>query len=160
MKLGQNITDQMCARLMHEVESIEANQSKMAEIEGAYNTYVDICEDQKRRLERVQRLVSILDSGDLLLNAIKLDDTQTLGRALAPPISLSLDIPLWEAMKEYLSYVKEAGIEEIVSFLKRMNIKTANRQAIESVLKRHPETFRTRKSGHNKFIALKTTDQR
>jgi len=45
-------------------------------------------------------------------------------------------------VKEYLHFVPEARIREIEDFFQRsVGIIELNRQAIESAIKRHPETF-------------------
>ncbi len=58
-------------------------------------------------------------------------------------------------MKEYLQYVPEARIAEMEDFFGAVKIPNANRQAMESALKRHPETFKIRKDKRDKYISLK-----
>jgi hypothetical protein len=56
------------------------------------------------------------------------------------------DLALWEAMKEYLQHIPKARIAEMPN---------ASRQAMESALKRHPETFKVTKDRRDKYISLK-----
>jgi hypothetical protein len=59
-------------------------------------------------------------------------------------------------MKEYLQHVPEARIGEMEDFFETVKMPNANRQAMESALKRHPETFKIRKDKRDKFISLKS----
>jgi hypothetical protein len=66
------------------------------------------------------------------------------------------NLSLWEAMKEYLQYVPEARIAETEAFFEAVQMPNANRQSMESALKRHPETFKIRKDNREKYISLKS----
>ena len=74
--------------------------------------------------------------------------------------ALRATLPLWQAMREYLSFVPEARIAELEDFFQQISFAEGNRQAIESALKRHPKVFRTRKKKREKFIALNEQRER
>jgi hypothetical protein len=94
----------------------------------------------------LQMLIDDIDSG-----------IPTTSTAITPD-SLRAELPLWEAMREYLHYVPEARIADMEEFFGSefgVNLNGANRQAIESALKRHPEAFKTHKKGREKYISLR-----
>jgi hypothetical protein len=71
------------------------------------------------------------------------------------PEDLRAELPLWQAVQEYLLIVHEAKVGEIVSFFSEVGIPNTTRQAIESALKRHAKTFQTVKRGKEKLVSLK-----
>ena len=156
MPLHTDVLLQMKKRLAHECQRIQSARQEMAKIADKYNRYIDLYAEQERRMQRVQRIGAMLEGDNKLVDAIEQDRSEVIIRTIEPMTWPGSDeLPLWETMKEYLLYAKEARIEEIVTFLLGLKIKTANRQAIESALKKHPETFGTRKRGHEKHIFLK-----
>lgn len=156
MPLATDVVEQMKQRLLHECEQIQKARKEMAKLATAYNRYVDLKTAQERSMRRVQRIMAVLgpaESGD----AMKADESDVIGETVEPVTTLSRhDLPVWEAMKEYLLHVREARIAEIERFLyDAMALSNVNRQAIESALKHHPETFRTRRKKREKYILLK-----
>jgi hypothetical protein len=139
---GFDIAEQMKQRLMHEGKRIQVIRDEMKKLAESYNRYVDLQNEWNRREKRIRRIAAVLveDSGQLMI----------------PAKHLREELPLWEAMKEYLQYVPEARIAELEAFFEGvMTMDNANRQAIESALKRHPEAFKTRKNKREKFISLR-----
>ena len=141
---GFDIAELMHQRLMHDGKRVQAIRDEMKGLAETYNRYLDLQNEWQRREKRIKRVAAILvedkHSGCLLTSAKQLRD----------------ELPLWEAMKEYLQYVPEARIAELEDFFHAVMLEgNANRQAIESALKRHPETFKVRKSKRDKFISLK-----
>ncbi len=148
----------MRLRLIHECERIVEIRAEMDKLAAGYNRYQDLQNEVLRRQKRTQRIAAVLghdglgpefdpDNGKLsILSAI---DT-------APSIpELRNELPLWEAMKEYLHHVPEARVGEMQQFFSAIGIKNANRQAIESALSQHPKTFAVKKRKREKFILLK-----
>ncbi len=75
---------------------------------------------------------------------------------MSPVEALRLETPLWMMMEEYLHHVPEARLTDMQDFLQSsVQIKEANRYAMESALKRHPDVFKVRKKGREKFVSLK-----
>ena len=158
MAFHTDTANQMKKRLLYECQGVQENRKKMEKIADSYNRYLDLLADQKRKLVRIRRIATMLESGEMLNGALEQDRgaiDEALGTDALSAIFGIDELPLWEAMKEYLLYVEEARIDEIVSFLSRLKMKTANRQAIESALKKHRETFETHKKGSEKYISLK-----
>jgi hypothetical protein len=145
--------DQMRSRLRHEYEKMRAAEKRMSDLAGCYNEYIDLRDETAKRRERVLRILALVG-----FHGAPGDDA-TLEPAAALLVSsekeLRANLPLWEAMQEYLSHVKEARIAEMESFFDSMGFHEGNRQAMESALKRHPEVFRTRKSKREKYVSLR-----
>ena len=155
----------MKQRLVHECERLQAIQKEKTDLAAAYNRFLDLTEEQARREVRMQRIVAVLGKTEYYrmvqtepVNEPDAPNGPLTSQMIMEPDSLRENLALWEAMKEYLHYVPEARIVEIEEFLCYpfgVGMEGANRQAIESALKRHPETFKTRKKGREKFISLK-----
>jgi len=147
------IEDQMRSRLRHEYEKMRVGEKRMQELASCYNEYMDLRDETAKRRERVLRILALVG-----FHGVPGDDT-TLEPAVAGFTSseekLRANLPLWEAMQEYLSHVKEARIAEMEEFFGSMGFREGNRQAMESALKRHPEVFKTRKSKREKYISLR-----
>jgi hypothetical protein len=147
------IEDQMRSRLRHEYEQMRAAEKRMKDLESCYNEYIDLRDETAKRRERLLRILALVG-----FHSVPGDDA-TLEPAAAAFTSsekeLRANLPLWEAMQEYLSHVKEARITEMENFFDSRGFHEGNRQAMESALKRHPEVFRTRKSKREKYISLR-----
>ncbi len=149
----------MKQRLIHEIEHLSAIRKEMGELAAAYNRFIDLQADFERRRERAQRIAALLGQEGMWFKNRKSDEVYRdyLEAVGAPPFiaELRCELPVWEAMKEYLSHVPEARINEMLDFFQLFGHKGVNRQAIESALRRHPGVFATRKRKKEKFILLK-----
>ncbi len=144
-------------RLFHECVRIQANRDEMKKLAIDYNRFVDLMAENAKRRERVSRIIGVLGP-EGLLEAMKEDESDTIGETveISPSaVMLRDELPLWEAMVEYLSHVPEARITEMVDFFTSCGRENANRQAVESALKRRRAFFKTRKRGREKFISLR-----
>jgi hypothetical protein len=154
----ESITDAVIGmknRLRHECERMEKVRNEMASLAAEYNRFVDLRRELAERKERAERIMAVLGPHEvkILMKADKaVKSSIELG---APAEYLRDELPLWEAMKEYLHHVSETRIQDMIVFFTSIGMKNANRQAIESALRRHPDMFKTRKAGHEKFISLK-----
>lgn len=135
------------------VREIRAEQEKLASVYERYNILQRELKQQEKRIDRLAGLI-----GPNLFLAAELEDkSNVIGDTVETHTSLNQlreELSLWEAMVEYLSYAEEARIQDIQSFLESFGI-AASREAIESALKRHPETFKAKKVGGTKLISLK-----
>ncbi|HEY4905051.1 MAG TPA: hypothetical protein VIH89_16370 [Candidatus Sulfotelmatobacter sp.] len=165
MPTTNDIQDSMKQRLIHECERLQGIQKEKTELAAAYNRFLDLTDEQARREVRMKRIVAVLGKTEYYnlvqtepVNEPDAPNGPLTSQMIMEPDLLRENLALWEAMKEYLHYVPEARIAEIEEFLCYpfgVGMEGANRQAIESALKRHPETFKTRKKGREKFISLK-----
>jgi NH3-dependent NAD+ synthetase len=63
-------------------------------------------------------------------------------------------LPLWLAMRAILEQTTEVQVVDLQDALEHFGIK-ASRQAIESALASHKETFETKTRSRDKFVSLK-----
>jgi hypothetical protein len=151
------IAERMRQRLLHECKSIAASRERIkADIE-AYHRVVDELGQVSRREKRANSILGVFGVEEI---ARIFEEDSELRSAINSatsfsPRQLRENVALWEAMKEYLQYVPEARIAEMEDFFGAVKIPNANRQAMESALKRHPETFKIRKDKRDKYISLK-----
>ncbi len=135
------------------VREIRAEQEKLASVYERYNILQRELKQQEKRIDRLAGLI-----GPNLFLAAELEDkSKVIGDTVETHTSLDRlrkELSLWEAMVEYLLYAEEARIQDVQSFLESFGI-AASREAIESALKRHPETFKAKKLGGTKLISLK-----
>jgi len=135
------------------VREIRAEQEKLA---SAYERYNILQRELKQQEKRIDRLAGLIGP-NLFLTAELEDKSNVIGDTVETHTSIDQlrnELSLWEAMTEYLSYAEEARIQDIQSFLESFGI-VASREAVESALKRHPETFKTKKRGGTKLVSLK-----
>jgi hypothetical protein len=153
-----DVVTSMKGRLKHECNRLTEIGKEMEPLASAYYRFIDLEKERAMREKRVQRLVAVLgkQTSDVLKQDSAPDYPISGGIAFAVDYPRE-ELPLWEAMKEYLHYVREARIAEMESFFGSVFGVDfpANRQAIESALKRHPETFKVRKNKREKFISLR-----
>lgn len=144
----------MLDRLRHECARIGAIRSRMKELASCYNEYLDLREEETSRRQRAERIVAVIGPYDFESYSLAAQEPARAYLSKSPE-ELRSGLPLWEAMREYLSYVPEARIGEMEEFFQRAGLAEGNRQAIESALKRHPKVFSTRKKKREKYIALR-----
>lgn len=149
------IEDQMRARLRHEYERMRTAEQRMKELASCYNEYIDLRDETAKRRERVLRILAMVGSHDLSTPGSKPILEPAATAFISSTEELRANLPLWEAMQEYLSHVKEARIADMENFFDSMGFYEGNRQAMESALKRHPEVFKTRKIKREKYISLR-----
>jgi len=148
-------------RLHYEVGKVREAESRMRDLAAAYHEYRDLLEDTRRRKTRVENLLTVVGPWDwesLEPDYSEREAMRLLGISVSnadDAEALRAKFPLWRAMQEYLTFVPEARIAEMEQFFDHVGYESANRQAIESVLKRHPSIFKTRKRGGQKLISLK-----
>ncbi len=161
----QDVVSMMQLRLVHDIRGIKQIREEMKGLAEAYNRYVDLRDRLDKHVVRAQRIMGILGR-DLIIKAkepmgaeqLEAKDGQPIV-SMPTPEDLRSELPLWLAVQEYLLIVPEAKVGEIASFLHEVGIPNVSRQAIESALKRHHETFQVRKRGKEKLVSLKRREQ-
>ena len=156
---SMNITEhpierQMRQRLHHDVERMRAIKGRMEEIASVYNEFIDLRDEAAARKSRIAILYGLIGDDHF---SPKSDWVEMSAREVAggSENTLRAQLPLWEAMKQYLSYVPEARIGEMEEFFDHIGYGEGNRQAIESALKRHPKEFHVRKQKREKYLSLR-----
>ena len=112
----------------------------------------DLEREAKAREERMARVI-------MLLGEDKFIDTRRellKGRDVSKEIVTNTDdkLPLWLAMKAIVEQTTELQVVDLQDTLQYFKIK-ASRQAVESALASHRETFETKTRGRDKFVSLK-----
>jgi len=143
-------------RLLAACERVRELRIEQKTLASAYERYTLLQKELKQQEKRIDRLAGLI--GPNLFLAAEIEDTSNvIGDTVETHTSilqLRNELSLWEAMVEYLSYAEEARIQDVQTFLESFGI-TASREAIESALKRHPETFKSKKRGGTKLVSLK-----
>ena len=122
----------------------------------AYNRYVALQRDAKAHEQSAQALTALLGAEGFKIARAD-DKSDSIGNEIdivPSPRELRDKAALWEHIEQYLRFVPEAQVNEILEFLAWMRIETS-RQAIESAIRTHPKVFRVKKRGRDKFISLK-----
>jgi hypothetical protein len=135
------------------VRELRTEQKTLASAYERYNILQKELKQQEKRIDRLAGLIgpNLFFAAEIEDNSNVIQDTVETHTSI---LQLRNELSLWEAMVEYLSYAEEARIQDIQTFLESFGI-VASREAIESALKRHPETFKTKKRGGTKLVSLK-----
>ena len=155
MKLTEHpIERQMRQRLHYEAQRTKEIKERMEALASAYNEFLDLRTEHLGRKAHMSLLYGLIGDDSYTTNP---DWVETAVRDLVSgnADTMRSQLPLWEAMKEYLQYVPEARIGEMEEFFSHIGYDEGNRQAMESALKRHPKEFRLRKKKREKYISLK-----
>jgi predicted S18 family serine protease len=125
----------MQRRVEYDGEKIGESLEEMERLEGAYQRYrelEDSVSDKAGMLTDLQILLN--ENGENRKDAVQ-------------------SLKLWQVLQLYLIFAEEAQVADILAFLEHVGYETS-RQAIESTLKTHKETFAIRKDGWDRFISL------
>lgn len=162
MKVTEHpVEGMMRDRLHHEVNRVQFVEKRMKDLASAYNEFLDLREEKTRRQQRIERLMALIGPWDW--HSAEADYTEREAQRITGMYATNATeleewrahLPLWEAMREYLSFVPEARIAEMEQFFDHIGFSEGNRQAIESALKRHPATFKARRRKREKYLSLK-----
>jgi len=130
--------------------------SEMHKLAEAHNRYLALEREAKAHEDSANALKAFLGS-TAFVHAMQTDTTDAIGEEMEiyPTVAdLRRDAPLWQHVQQYLRFVPEAQVAEIIAFLDWLDIETS-RQAIESAVRAHPKVFAARNSGREKFLSLK-----
>jgi hypothetical protein len=147
--MKQSIVTSMIGRLSHEVVRSEEADRVMFQHADAYNRYLDAQRAAAEADARIKRIGGVLNS-----TAMAGTNEEVLKKLRELRVKES-DLPLWEAIAEYLCHAEEASIEDIQEFFVWLPFKEPSRPAIESALKTHKNLFKITKRARGKFISIK-----
>lgn len=151
------IREAMHSKLRHEVSKMQQAQERLRDLAPVYHEFIELQKEAVERKRHIETLVALV--GSVNFNVKPGNDTtkkQLEKLELVDVDAYRSRLPLWEAMREYLTYIPEARIGEMEEFFqKEIGFAEGNRQAMESALKRHPKVFKTRKQKREKYISLK-----
>jgi hypothetical protein len=143
-RLGQQYTE--------DAKQLKKNYSEQNKLRPAVLRFDDLEREAKAREERMARVI-------MLVGEDKFEDTR---RELLRGLDMSREIttntpeklPLWLAMKAIVEQVSDLQVIDLQDTLTHFGL-DASRQAIESALASHRETFETKVRGRDKFVSLK-----
>jgi hypothetical protein len=135
-----------------DVRQLRKNYSEQNKLRPFVVRFHDLEREAKAREDRIVRVV-------MLLGEEKFADTRKellAGNDVSMEIVVSVDdkLPLWLAMKAIVEQTTEVQVVDLQDALEYFGVKTS-RQAIESALASHKETFETKTRGREKFVSLK-----
>lgn len=163
VKSNPDVYKLMQKRLLNECRRIRFIRSEMEQLASAHLRYLDFEEDLAKRLHSTSSLLGIFGP-DLVADTKKVaatteaDDLECFEEVLKErrtPEELREELRVWRAAREYVRLAGESSIADIQQFLEWMGIKSITRQAIESALKQHKDSFEITKRGHERYVALR-----
>ncbi|MDR5726782.1 MAG: hypothetical protein RB191_04855 [Terriglobia bacterium] len=149
--------DSLKQQLVSDCQRVLAIRDEKRKYADAYNRYVALQRELQEKATRIDELAGMLGTEGLLKAEIEdhthaITDTLEVHTAIA---QLRKELPLWKAVRWYVGYVGEARINDVILFLQALGVEGANRSAIESALRKHPETFSIRVAKREKYLSLK-----
>jgi hypothetical protein len=135
-----------------DVKQLRKNYSEQNKLRPFVVRFHDLEREAKAREERMERVI-------MLLGEEKFEDSRKellKGNDVSREIVVFVDdkLPLWLAMKAIVEQTTEVQVVDLQDILEYFHIK-ASRQAIESALASHKETFETKTRNREKFVSLK-----
>ncbi len=139
-------------------ERLTAIRNEQNTIRSQHRRFLDLDADAKRYEERIRRIGATLRNlrKETLSehDAVLLELGKNYDNAIAIAATPEENLPLWEVIATILAETQELQVIELERILEYLGFKTT-RSAVESSLKTHPNEFRIRMSGRNKFVSLK-----
>lgn len=135
-----------------DAKQLRRNYAEQHKLRSAVIRARDLEREAKAREDRMARII-------MLVGEEKYEDTiKSLrkGEDVSREIAVNTDekLPLWKAMQAVVEQMDEIQVVDLQDALEYFKIK-ASRQAIESALASHRETFETKVRGREKFVSLK-----
>ena len=130
--------------------------TEMEKYADAHNRYLALERETAEHEKSAHALIALLGP-KAFLNVMKHDESGVVGDEIdiyPSAADLRDRTPLWEHVRTYLRFVSEVQVNDVVMFLKWLGI-TCSRQAVESAVKAHKETFAVKQRGRERFISLK-----
>ena len=129
-------------------EYLEKNYEEQNKLRPAVLRLQDLEREAKVRRERAARIIAVLGEEEF-------KERDVTGKGVAKGIFFdSENVPLWAAMRAIVEQVPDIQVVDLQDTLEYFGRK-ASRQAIESALASHKETFETKTRGREKFVSLK-----
>ncbi len=143
-------------RLCHDEQVREKLEEELKSLSSGYHKYLDVLGQLKAHDRSIERLKAIVGIGAAPAPAIQYMGPETPEDAdeEAANKKLRRNLELWEAVEQYLRFVPEAKVREILDFMELIKIRTS-RQAVEAAITAHPKVFRVLKRKQEKFVSLK-----
>jgi len=129
-------------------EYLENNYAEQNKLLPAVRRFNDLEREAKVRRERGAGIIAVLGEEKFKEVDVK---RRTVGKDI---FFASESVPLWAAMRAIVEQVSEIQVVDLQSALEYFKRKVS-RQAIESALASHKETFEIKTRNREKFVSLK-----
>lgn len=139
-------------QINNDVKQLRSNYVEQNRLRKHVLRYRDLERDAKAREERIRRATALVGVDDFEDVGKQLKAGEDVSTAIGLP--LNSDLPLWTLMQSILEQTSEIQVVELQHALAHFGRNTS-RQAIESALAAHKETFETKPRGREKFVSLK-----
>ncbi len=139
-------------QLSSDVKHLKANYTEQNKLRVAVMRFRDLETDAKAREERIQRIAALIGEEQFEDVRKHMLSGEDVSRSIA--VTVDAVLPLWLAMRAIVEQVSEIQVVELQHALEHFGKKTS-RQAIESALASHKETFETKTRNRDKLVSLK-----
>ena len=147
-----DIEKRLDQQYIEDVKQLRKNYSEQNRLRPSVVRFHDLEREAKLRQDRIARVVMLLRDKKFEQTRRELLAGNDVSREIVVPVADNP--PLWLAMKAIVEQTTEVQVVELQNALEYFKIK-ASRQAIESALASHKETFETKTRGREKFVSLK-----
>jgi hypothetical protein len=163
MAILTDAVDALKDQLKAKCERVYSIREEKKEHVAAYLRYVALDKELKDNSREIEELAGIMGA-NLVVDTQNENSTSPIMDAVEDRASMDdtsnsfrfrSELPLWKAIKWYVGYAGEARINDVLLFLNALEFAGANRNAVESALRVHPDDFNVRKLKNEKFISLK-----
>ena len=147
-----DIEKRMDQQYAADAKYLKGNYARQNKLLPAVLEFRDLETEAKTREDRMRRAIELLGE-DKFIDARK---DLLAGKDVSRESVVTTDdsSPLWEAMRTILAQVSEIQVIDLQDALLHFG-KKASRQAIESALASHKETFEAKTRNREKFVSLK-----
>jgi len=156
MKSHQDVLTRLQQRLLHHSDRIGVIREKLSELAQAYWQYVDFERELESHRENLVNILRLLGPkrADTTTKADRSSKIHTITKDVSAS-ELCRKLPIWKSAREYLREAGESKVGDIQDFLAWLGREDVTRQAIESALKLHSNTFAVSTKGHERVVRLK-----
>jgi hypothetical protein len=133
-------------------KQLRKNYSEQNKLRPHVVRFHDLEREAKTREERMARVLKLLGDGKFLDTRRELLKGEDVSKEVT--VYVEDKLPLWLAMKAVVEQATELQVVDLQDALEYFKVK-ASRQAIESALASHKETFETKVRNREKFVSLK-----
>lgn len=135
-----------------DAKAMKINFARQNKLLPAVMEFRDLEREAKVREDRMRRVIELLGEENFDDTRKELLAGNDVSRMIA--VNVDDDSPLWETMRTILEQSSELQVIDLQDALLHFG-KKASRQAIESALASHKETFETKVRSREKFVSLK-----
>jgi hypothetical protein len=159
----EDVVRGLAAQVKAGATELQNINDEMLKLRPAYQRYRELAEQVKAKDERTRLAAGVflncsnrsVDIDNDLFDEEQVHVEELCDRAgITNPRSAAYTLPLWKVARELVRQVPELQVVELENFLKLLGYKTS-RQAVESAIETHRDTFRIKRRGREKFVSLK-----